>query len=149
MKLVYVAGPYRAKTVWRITRNIERARELGLRVALLGAVPVVPHANTALYDGELPDQFWLDGTLELMRRCDAVVLTSEWHESQGARGELKEARRLRIPVFPGISWLQHWIETGAERTGCDCGGARVVDRYDSSGGFWDACPACATTETTP
>jgi hypothetical protein len=41
----------------------------------------------------------LAGTLELMRRCDAVILVHNWRDSAGSRAEVDEAKRLGIPVF--------------------------------------------------
>ena len=49
-------------------------------------------------DGELPDSFWLEATLELLRRCDLVVMMENWEESTGARGEHDEAIRRGIRV---------------------------------------------------
>jgi hypothetical protein len=34
-----------------------------------------------------------------MRRCDAVLLVPGWKLSEGTLGEIKEAKRLEIPVF--------------------------------------------------
>lgn len=100
MKLVYIAGPYRAATRWQEEQNVRRAEEYGRAVSILGAYPLVPHANTRPYfGGEIPDEFWLEGTLELMRRCDAVLLIEGWENSNGTRAEKLEAERLSIPVF--------------------------------------------------
>ena len=41
----------------------------------------------------------LAGTLELMRRCDAVVVIPGWEHSTGTKAEIDEAMRLEIPVF--------------------------------------------------
>ncbi len=116
MKLVYVAGPYRAKTGWGIEENIQAARRIGAEVARQGAFPVVPHANTAHYDGINDDRFWLDGTLAMLRKCDAVVLCDGWQRSSGTRGELDEAKRLGLPVFEysdPISWRAFcdWVQS--------------------------------------
>jgi hypothetical protein len=98
MKLVYIAGPYRAPTTWGVAQTIHRAREIGAIVAGLGAYPVIPHSNTAHMDGAADDALWLAGTLELMRRCDGVVMCPGWTSSSGARAEHDEAIRLGFPV---------------------------------------------------
>ena len=97
--LIYIAGPYRAPTAWGRERNIHEARRFGVMVARAGGYPVIPHSNTAHFDGEAPDELWLAGTLELMRRCDAVLLMPRWNDSSGARIERAEAARLHIPIF--------------------------------------------------
>jgi hypothetical protein len=112
MKLVYVAGPYRAKTAWQRELNIREAEELGFRIAVIGFVPVIPHTMYRHFDGELTDEFWLGGTLALMERCDAVVLTGRWQESTGAKGERARALELELPVFDDIEDLEYWHLTG-------------------------------------
>lgn len=110
MKLVYVAGPYRHEDVFRVEEHIFAARQLGYKVALIGAVPVIPHANTAHYDCLHDGQWWLDATLELMRRCDAVIMMKNWQGSAGAQGERVEATRLGMPVFYDVLALQEWLD---------------------------------------
>jgi hypothetical protein len=110
MKLIYVAGPYRAPTTWERDRNIQAAREVGATVARLGAYPVIPHSNTSHMDGLCDDQFWLDGTLELMRRCDGMLLVVGWNKSSGTRGEMAEAERLHIPTFQSVLDLRRWLQ---------------------------------------
>ena len=52
-------------------------------------------------DGTESAQFWLAGTLELMRRCDAVLVLPGYSFSEGTKGEIAEADRLGLPVmFP-------------------------------------------------
>ena len=131
MKIVYVAGPFRGPTAWDIAENIRAAERIGRLVALAGAMPLIPHANTAHFEGQRSGQFWLDGTMELMRRCDGVVFLPSWRASQGSLGEFREAGRLCIPrlcldnytpdVFPfEIAGFVQWITDGKEqeRQGC-------------------------------
>ena len=111
MKLVYVAGAYRAKSTWDRDRNIQAAREVGAAVARLGAYPVIPHSNTGHMDGLCEDQFWIDGTLELMCRCDAMILVPGWEKSSGTLGEIAKAKVLATPTFTSLMGLRHWLRT--------------------------------------
>jgi hypothetical protein len=115
VKVVYVAGPFRGATGWDVEQNVRRAEELGIEVAALGAMPLIPHANTRFFHGTISDQFWLDGTLELLRRTDALVLVRGWERSAGATAEKLEAERLGLPVFDTTDrewWvlLSRWLE---------------------------------------
>jgi nucleoside 2-deoxyribosyltransferase len=110
MKVVYVAGKFRGKTNWEIQQNVRRAEEVSLRVAELGAMPLCPHKNTEHFDGLLTAEFWLAGTLELMRRCDAVVLVEGWRNSSGTMAEIEEANRLGIPVYDGVEGLDWRVQ---------------------------------------
>ena len=91
--LVYIAGPYRNPDPWQVEQNIRAAEEVGMRVAKLGGYPQIPHSNTRGYFGSpgIPDEFWLQGTLRMMLRCDAAVFLPNWMVSSGAREERREA----------------------------------------------------------
>ena len=124
LPLIYVAGPYRAATRDDIARNIDAARVVGISAAALGWFPVIPHANTAHMELDLPglgDDFWLAGTLEMMERCDAVVLVPGWQNSAGTRGEIIRADELRIPIFRTLDTLPRarafieWIKASESR----------------------------------
>jgi len=133
IKLVYVGGPYRADTEAQVDTNIAKAREMGKRVARMGAYPVTPHSNTAHFDGTAPDAFWLPATLELARRCDAMVVCDGWETSKGTRGEIDLMHKLARPVFfetqsdpvrligGDMHDLENWIafETAKEWIGSD------------------------------
>jgi hypothetical protein len=111
MRIIYVCGPLIAPNDWEIRRNIHRAASVGYEVAKLGAYPVIPHTNTgAWFIGTETPEFWYAGTLELLRRCDAVILVSGWEESKGAREEVAEAKRGYIPVFERVEELKAWLE---------------------------------------
>ena len=108
MPAAYVAGPYRGRTRAAVELNIQSARQVGLQIARKGWSPLVPHANTGhldLADPQLGDQFWLSATMELMRRCDAVVLAPGWEHSDGTAAEIHEACRLGLPVFETVHAL--------------------------------------------
>lgn len=114
MKIVYIAGPYRGPNAWEIEANIRRAEVLGMKVAGIGAMPLMPHANTRYSHGLYDDEFWIEGTLELMRRCDAImVVTHDRGTSLGTEGEIKEAHDLEMPVFfenqDGLRRLEDWL----------------------------------------
>ncbi len=109
MKVVYIAGRFRGANAWEVECNIRKAEALAFQVAELGAMPLCPHTNTRFFDGTLTGQFWLDGTLELMRRCDAVVFTDDWKLSSGARAELDDAHARGMPVFFSVDTLNDWL----------------------------------------
>lgn len=99
MKVVYVAGPFRGRSSWVMEGNIRRAESLALDVWRTGCAAICPHANTRFFEGECHDEVWLDGDLEILRRCDAVVMTRDWEKSKGATEERAAAKRMCIPVF--------------------------------------------------
>ncbi len=109
LKVVYIAGPFRAATPWLIEQNVRRAEEVSLAVWRLGAAALCPHMNTRHFQDCAPDATWIEGTLELLRRCDAVLVQGDWKASTGTRGEVAEAERLGLPVFHDAAALREWL----------------------------------------
>lgn len=117
MKVVYVAGPFRARNpngtndAWRTHGNITRAMAVALDVWRLGAAAICPHANAATFQDAagLPDRVWLDGDLELLRRSDALITVDGWEASTGATAEVEAATALGIPVFHTLDALAIWL----------------------------------------
>jgi hypothetical protein len=118
MKLVFICAPYRAPTKAGVLMNIAEADRLGVDVVnVLGKYeyfPVVPHANTALYDFDprvdthmrKDDKYWLAGTSKLLLRCDFVYSPYSWGDStEGMRQELELASENRIPVYNSLITL--------------------------------------------
>lgn len=117
MKVIYIAGPFRAASAyiageqdaWQVQQHVMQAMALGLEVWRLGAVALIPHANSMFFQGAAPDHVWLEGDLALLRRCDAVLLTPDWEASRGATAEAAQAREWAIPVFTTLADLHAWL----------------------------------------
>jgi len=106
LKLIYVAGPYRGDSKEEVELNIQSAKQVGKLCADKGWYPIIPHLNTAGFEilcPKLTDDFWLEGTLEAARRCDAMVLCPGWEFSTGSRGEQLEAIRLKIQIYLNVT----------------------------------------------
>lgn len=106
IRVIYIAGPYRGPDAWVIECNIREAETLALAVWRAGFVALCPHTNTRHFQNVLPDDIWLKGDLELLRRCDALLTTPRWHESSGARAEVEFAATRDIPIFHTLANLQ-------------------------------------------
>lgn len=125
MKVVYIAGPFRSMNkggrpnAWGIHKNVVRAMETALLVWQNGGAALCPHANTMFYDGAngIVDEVWLDGDLELLRRCDAVLCTENWKLSTGATNEVLHALRAGMPVFG--PWGYGWDRITDPRDGAE------------------------------
>jgi len=112
IQLCYIATPYRGANDLAIEQNILDARKAA--VALMQATdyfPMSPVLNTAgfehyeeLLDGK-GDRYWLNGTKELLNRCNAIYMAPGWEASSGCIGEIEwvlnqmigtEARDIKI-----------------------------------------------------
>lgn len=115
-KLIYIAGPYRSSSEYGVLRNIQRAQEAAAEVWKLGLYALCPHANSAFFGGITSDEQFLDGGLEMLRRCDAVYLVPidavRYNRSKGTLAEVAEAERLDIPIFNSLGDLATWRDLG-------------------------------------
>ena len=117
--VIYVAGPFRGSDAWEVERNVQRAEAAAWFVAgHKGCIPLCPHTMFRHFDKSLPDQIWLDGTLELLRRCDAMIAISGWSKSAGTMAEIVEAERLGLPVFYSFVELESWLRCSASGLAC-------------------------------
>lgn len=98
MQVVYVAGPYRADTVAGIVENIGAAKKVAEKWWKDGFAVFCPHLNSALMDGIVPDEAFLAGDLEIMKRCDILVMVPGWEKSAGARAERDVAKECGLLV---------------------------------------------------
>lgn len=109
MKVIYVAGPYRAPTVRGIVENIRNAEAYALELWKMGYAVICPHMNSALLDGACPDEVWLEGDIEILSRCDVVFAMPGSNGSKGAAAELAWARRLNITVLESLAEAKTWV----------------------------------------
>lgn len=95
--LLYLAGPYSGDTV----RNIENSRQIQIDLAHHGYFVFNPCHNTAHFDLDCDagEEFFMDGDIEAMKRCDILVLRPDWWNSSGAR---REATVSALAKQPGI-----------------------------------------------
>lgn len=111
MKLIFVGGPFRGDSAWDIEQNIRSAEELSLELWRRGVAVICPHTNTRFFQGAAPDKIWLQGYLEMLKRCDALMLVAGWEQSSGTRAEVKLAKELNIPVFERLYDFEDWMKT--------------------------------------
>lgn len=117
VKRIYIAGPYRGANAWDVYQNIARAEALGMRVAEMGGLPVIPHTMYRYWDGTLTDDFWLACGIELLDVCDAVCVVTGYANSHGTLAEIKHARETGKCVFRqdsemDMAQLRAFIATG-------------------------------------
>lgn len=112
--IVYVSGAIRPKKGQTLEGNLKVGKDIAYELWKKGYVVICPHANTDLdprvYDGS-DGVTWLDGDLDIISRCDAVVVCPDSEKSFGTDLEIKHARARDIPVYyypdlPEISFTE-------------------------------------------
>lgn len=109
--VIYVAGPYRSDSEWQVVQNIRNAEAVSLELWGLGYAVICPHKNTALFGGAHPDDVWLQGDLEILRRCDALYRLPAWESSAGTITEVELARTLGLPIIDSLDQARIWIQS--------------------------------------
>lgn len=105
MKLIYIAGAYSAPTIEGIAVNIAHAARAAALINDAGErryFAQCPHTHSnGIYELMKNDseQFWLEGDIEWMKRCDGIVFILDWQASKGAHEENRTAGGLLIPKF--------------------------------------------------
>ena len=141
MKIIYIAGKYRGPNAWAVEQNIRAAENVAAKVWAMGHVALCPHANSRHMDGVASDEHFLAGTLELMRRCDAVVLVPNWRDSAGARAEVAEAIRLGLPIvyaWDDDAYLRSCLDMLSHSPRMDYDGVNL----DEDLSHWSLYPGC-------
>jgi len=101
MKLVYLAGPYRADTLYGTYQNIRKAEAKAVELWKEGWVVLCPHLNTQLFEVmmESAHEICMAGGLEMLKRCDAIYMMSGYKSSPGSLVELKVAKKERLEII--------------------------------------------------
>lgn len=99
MKIAFISGPYKPINGRTVLENIRHAEKYAIKYWRLGYAVICPHLNTAHFDGLCKDDVWLKGDIEILKRCDVIVMIPGWEKSNGAKAELKEAAGLLEVIY--------------------------------------------------
>lgn len=99
MEVVYIAGHYRTKNIFKRIYYILRARKAAIEYWLQGYAVICPHSNSGFFDGKAPDEIFLEGYLELLRRSDILVMLPGWSLSSGSVAERNLGLKLEKKII--------------------------------------------------
>ncbi len=107
MKLLYIAAPYRAKTIVALQRNINDAKLMAMYYWRKGYAVICPHLNSANFDGLIDDNKFYAGTLLMLSKCDSIALHPNWEQSSGCVNEYnymmnQESSEILFPEWDDI-----------------------------------------------
>ena len=108
MKLVYIAGKYSDKTLHAQLDNIKAAEKLAIELWSKDIAALCPHKNTALFDDVASWKTFMEGSYEMLKRCDAILMVSNWTFSKGAKLEWDYAHENNIPIFYKAEQVVEW-----------------------------------------
>lgn len=98
--LIYVSGPY-SGTPEQTKNHIAAARQVSIKLWEMGHAVICPHLNTANFELDCKATYeqYIEGDLNMIARCDALVMLPGWEGSKGAKIEYSYASALDIPIF--------------------------------------------------
>lgn len=105
IRLVFISGKFTSATAGDERECVALARDVGELVRSLDLVPLIPHIAVLRPTSGEPESVWrvaMRDSLEMMSRCDAVLMLPNWRASRGARIERWIARRQGMPVFDSV-----------------------------------------------
>lgn len=96
--IVYISGKY---SKGDISENIANARRVAIELWEKGYTVICPHLNTQHFevDCNIPYESYIYGDMEILARCDAILMLPQWEESDGATQEKERAVLLGMPVY--------------------------------------------------
>lgn len=105
--LVYVSGKY-SGTPEEISANIQAAREASVKVWESGNTALCPHLNTYHFEKDCSCGYedYIQGDLELLQRCDAILMLPGWKDSKGAVREHSFACQCEKIVYYSINDIE-------------------------------------------
>lgn len=114
-RVVYVAGPLRADTAIERQRNAARAMAAAETMWELGWVVICPHTNSGdMVTGNGNEQLLVEGSRELVRRSDDILLLPGWTGSVGSVEEANVAwrrgNRFLVDRSVGSTEVYSWME---------------------------------------
>jgi hypothetical protein len=113
--IIYVSGRYSAPTKLGILENIMTAEFAAIKVWERGHVAICPHLNTRFFEEktDLTPEEYINGDLNILERCDAILMLGNWRDSHGAKIEHDFAKVENIRIFYHIEDIP--IREGYER----------------------------------
>lgn len=111
--IIYLATPIRPKNGKTVEENVRNAKSLALELWKKGYTVICPAANSdlpiSLAEKELEAERWLNGDIEILQRCDAMVVAPDWEKSDGVKGEITVAGMYGVPVYfyPELPIVDH------------------------------------------
>lgn len=101
MKIAYICSPYRADDPATIRRNVNYAKELTRRAIKNYYAPITPHLylTQALDDNDANERnVGLAAGIELLKKCDVLIVGNKYGISDGMRAEILEADALGLSI---------------------------------------------------
>ena len=105
MKVIFISGRITAPTSYQMAENVRHAHMASLKLMKRGYATICPHKNTEGLGGALhrdsEDDFegWMAMDLEILSRCDGILMLKGWKQSRGSKREYAKAKELGLELM--------------------------------------------------
>ena len=111
--MIYISHPFSGNEAENKTKAHLIATKLAAKypaVLFVNPLTAMKHAVAA----KLPYGDILDQCIELLSRCDGIIMTGNWRESQGCTKEYKFAKAVKKNIYDGIMGFEQDFENENE-----------------------------------
>ncbi len=107
--VIYLAGPFRGNFFVK-RYNIWRAKQYAKILWKHNVAVICPHTNSGFIDNKESDKFILPANIDIMLRCDALLLMKKYKKSVGTCNEKTLAILNGLPTYYSIRALLNDIK---------------------------------------
>lgn len=126
--VVYVAGALRGN-IFKKFFNFRKVHKLCKKLWLNNIAAYSPHKNSGWLDSKETDKFVILANIEMMLRCDILLVADNWEKSVGTLNEMAVAQLDRMPIYVDINKLINDINNKSLVNGIDIT-VDILDRRD-------------------
>lgn len=107
IEILFLAGGYMSSDSNDIEKNIQLAEQHSIELWNRGFKVFSPHLNTRNFEvkAKAEEEAYKELDMRMLQCCDAVFALPNWKESEGARAEIDEAKRLGKPIYYSLDKL--------------------------------------------
>jgi hypothetical protein len=105
-QIVYISGAYSPYMdiygrVVGTGENVFEARNVTVNLWEKGYTVICPHLNTTFFEDNCKCKYedFINGDIEILKRCDIVFMLNNYRYSKGAMKELKIAKKLKKKII--------------------------------------------------
>lgn len=115
-KIVYLAGKYSGDSKIKIINRIQsffntyKAYKIAKKLWNKNIITICPHSNSFWMDNSCDYKIFLNGYIEVLKKCDFIYMLPNWMSSNGAILEHKFALQNDIEIFYNIETLIEYFK---------------------------------------
>lgn len=99
LPMAYLSAPMSAPAAIDRMHHYLNARRASHELWEAEVLHYCPHTNSpSIGSSDVGYESWMAMDLEVLRRCDFIVMAGNWNESPGCRRELAMAMHLGLPI---------------------------------------------------